>query len=369
MQLITSVMAAPNIAQILRTCFYPQAPCVAMLLLIASHPLALCKGANVEGIMLVDLTTEQQWIETVKQLTDERLIIGDDCAILPDRWLITTDMLVEGNHFVLGKIGLVDIGWKAAAVNLSDIAAMAAVPSFAVVSLGLPSGFSHDEFKLLYSGIVECARAFRTRIVGGDLTRSDKLVISVAVIGRSEETKPMIRTAAQPGDCLIATGDFGASAAGLWLILSGTDGYEYCRSRHLRPHPRVDDGLLLGKLTGGEGALMDASDGLADAVMQIARGSKVAIEIDEECIPVHADTRAAAELGGQSPYDLALYGGEDYELVAAVRPEHWRLIEQATGNFQLIGRVVEGQGANLLRGGNRVAKLEAEKTFQHWLSN
>lgn len=319
--------------------------------------------------MLLDLTTEQQWIETVKQLTDERLIIGDDCAILPDRWLITTDMLVEGNHFVLGKIGLVDIGWKAAAVNLSDVAAMAAVPTFAVVSLGLPSGFSHEEFKLLYSGIVECARAFGTRIVGGDLTRSDKLVISVAVIGRSEGTKAMIRGAARPGDYLIATGDFGASAAGLWLILSGTQGYSYCRARHLRPHPRVEDALSLGRTTGGEGALMDASDGLADAALQIARASQVAIEIDEEAIPVHEETAAVAELGGQSPFDLALYGGEDYELVAAVRPEHWLALEKQNGNFKKIGRIVEGRGASLMRAGKTVARIEPEKTFQHWVAN
>lgn len=318
--------------------------------------------------MPADLTTEQEWIETVKQMTAERLI-GDDCAILPDGSLITTDMLVEGNHFLQEKIALDDIGWKAAAVNLSDIAAMAGVPSYAVVSLGLPASFSHEEFTLLYSGINECTRKFGTRIVGGDLTKSDKLVICVSVIGKPGTSPPMTRGGAKPGDVIVVTGNFGASAAGLWLILSGTSGYNYCRTRHLRPEPRVIEGEELGKITQGQGALMDASDGLADALIQIARASSVAIRIDEESIPLHQDTLAVAEVSGQSAIDLALYGGEDYELVAAVNPAHLELLE-STANLQLlkIGTVETGDGVELRRAGETLCQVAAEKTFQHWVS-
>ena len=311
------------------------------------------------------LSTEQQWIETIKQLTNEELI-GDDCALLPDGSLITTDMLVEGNHFLAAKTSLYDLGWKSVAVNLSDIAAMAGVPQFAVVGLALPGAFAADKFRELYSGISDCARHFGTRIVGGDLTRADQIVISVSLIGKGGAGGVMTRSGARIGDVVITSGDFGASAAGLWLILSETPGFDYCRSRHLRPSPRLSEARDLGQCSGGLGALMDASDGLADALLQIARASGVGIEIDYEEISVHEQTKEVAALSSQDVMDLALYGGEDYELVAAVSLDCFRRLQEQGLPFKKIGSVVEGSEVLLRRGGDLLGAVAAGKSFQHW---
>lgn len=351
--------------------------------------------------MVADLTIEQQWIEIIKGLAGDELI-GDDCAILPDGALATTDMLIEGNHFLLDKVSLRDLGWKSLAVNLSDIAAMGGVPEFATVGLGLPPSFSHREFEQLYAGIVECANAFQTRIAGGDLTRSDKVVISVSLLGKCGPEGALLRKTARPGQAVVVTGDFGASAAGLWLLLTGTNGFPWCRRRHSRPAPRVHEARQLAKLTGGAGALMDASDGLADALIQIARQSQVSIKIEGNQIPIHEETQEVAMLSAQSALDLALYGGEDFELVATVPVSAVESLkaagfveigtvverdadphlaaaqmpgdqESATGNAQANSqasgaekRCHAGTSVQLCMNGVAVQEIAAEKTFQHW---
>jgi thiamine-monophosphate kinase len=314
-----------------------------------------------------NLTREQRLIELIKQITAESLI-GDDCAMLPGRRLVSSDMLVEGKHFLTG-MALGDLGWKSMAVNLSDIAAMGGTPEFALVNIGLPAKFSSREFRLLYLGLHECASAYGTRIVGGDITGSDLLVISITVLGLAHPLCLLQRQDAHAGDLIVVTGDFGASALGLALMREGRCGDPegaYCLARHCRPQPRLKEARLIADLTGSCGAAcMDASDGLADALLQIAAASKVAIEVDAEAIPVEAKTKALAVVLGLDPLELALYGGEDYELVACLKaPLAERLCQ--TGSFKIIGKVAAGSRVILSSLAGWQKTVDNKMTFQHW---
>jgi thiamine-monophosphate kinase len=322
----------------------------------------------------VQLTKEQKLIELIKEMAGDEFI-GDDCACLPNGTLISSDMLVEGNHFLLRKTtALNDLGWKSMAVNLSDIAAMAGVPRFATASLGLPKHFSEEQFRLLYGALTLCAEQYGTKIVGGDLTSSEHLIISVTVLGETSAYGPIYRHSAKPDDVVIVTGDFGASGAGLLLLLNEQtrtrDGAgSYCLLRHCRPVPRIQEALALGEVSRGRGALMDASDGLADALIQIAKRSSVAIEIDEAAIPIHTDTSKVAASLSKSARDLALYGGEDYELVAtvdaSVDASDFERLKKNSSAFSAIGRVLAGNGVTC-RTMEGVLHLSPDRTYQHW---
>jgi len=307
-------------------------------------------------------------IASIKQWTGEHLI-GDDCALLPGQTLVTADTLVEGTHFLTNLISMSDLGWKAVAVNLSDIAAMSGRPRFVIVSLTLPETFRESEFAKLYEGMIDCARAYRTRIVGGDLTRGPCLSLSLTVLGDVHEKGCILRSGAQVGDVVVVTGTFGASAAGLWILQNETAGFNQCRRAHVRPLPRLCESWALVRQTGGRAALMDASDGLADALIQISGSSSVGMEIDELAVPISAETREVARLAQGNAIDLALYGGEDYELVGCLSPSDWYNLQQSNDNpFNEIGRVVEGSEV-LLRGKNGTVALDLSRTYQHWRSD
>lgn len=308
---------------------------------------------------------EHRLIASIKQWTGESLI-GDDCALLPGQRLVTSDMLVEGKHFLLPEIPLADLGWKAMAVNLSDIAAMSGRPEYAVVNICVPSKLSDRQFQQLYSGLIDCARTYKTRIVGGDLTGGDKLVISITVIGTTHQSGCMLRSYAKPGDLVVVSGDFGGSRAGLAMILQGERKLPDARNRHFHPLPRLKESWQLIEACAGKGALMDASDGLADALIQIAGSSGVKLLVEERSIPLHKDTQAAASVSGGSALDLGLYGGEDYELVACISETAWAELQKISNSFKPIGTVEEGKGVFLCEDGKIITELNLNRTFQHW---
>lgn len=302
-----------------------------------------------------------RWIDA--QLRQSR--IGDDCAILPGGRLVTADTLVEGTHFLRGLTNLADLGWKAMAVNLSDIAAMGGRPRQAVVNLTLPEDCTFAQFRTLYTSMIECANQFRTDIVGGDLTGGRLLTISITVLGDQHESGYLPRHGAQVGDCVIVSGDFGASAGGLFVLKKALPGFERLKQAHLRPQPRLQASWQLIELVGGRGALMDASDGLADALMQISQASQVGMEINMSCIPLHPETKAAADISGYDPLTWALYGGEDYELVGTISPAAWRIMDGRPDNpFTRIGEVV--MGADVRLEGWIEHRIDPMRTFQHW---
>jgi thiamine-monophosphate kinase len=311
-------------------------------------------------------TIEHQLIAAINDWTGGNFI-GDDCAVLPGGTLVTADTLVEGNHFHKSLTSYKDLGWKAAAVNLSDIAAMGGRPRYMVVSLSLPDDFSNDNFRELYLSLIDCANTYRTKIVGGDLTSGRDLSISITVIGDVHESGCLRRQNAKDGYVVVVTGDFGASAAGLWALQNDIHNLPYIIEKHRRPHPRLCESWALVRRAKGRASAMDASDGLADALMQIGQASNVGIDIDEELLPIHDETRKAAALAGIDPVMWALYGGEDYELVACLPKDIWQeFLSDANNPFKAIGSVNASGQTRMRKGDGQMLALDMALTYRHW---
>jgi thiamine-monophosphate kinase len=229
--------------------------------------------------------------------------IGDDCAVLrlaPGvETLITTDMLMDGRHFHLDRVGAEAVGYKALAVNLSDIAAMAGVPLAAVVAVALPRERAADVAQRLHAGMLPLAERFGVDLVGGDTNAWDgPLVISVTLLGEATARGPVRRGGAQPGDAILVTGPLGGSL----------------RGRHLRPEPRIAEALSL-HASAPIHAMIDLSDGLSSDLGHILRESgDLGAILDADAIPIHADARASSAEDRRSPLDHALNDGEDFEL-------------------------------------------------------
>ena len=255
--------------------------------------------------------------------------IGDDAAVAePARGaleILTTDAVVEHVHFDRRFSTPRDVGWKSLAVNLSDIAAMGGTPRLALLSLGLPDGLSTEDFDQLIDGFLALAADAHVTLAGGNITRSPgPLFVDVTVTGFARRRHVLTRGGAQAGDELYVTGDVGAAAAGLgWLRDGGgahIDGIEACADRHRRPEPRLRIGALLGRNRAAS-ACMDLSDGLADAVRQVALASGLGADIDGSALPVPAAARAWFARAGVDPISAAAGGGDDYELLFAGRAD------------------------------------------------
>jgi thiamine-monophosphate kinase len=271
--------------------------------------------------------------------------IGDDAAIWTPtpgtRAVITTDSLIEGIHFRLDWTGWGDLGHKALAVNLSDIAAMGASPRAAIVTLSLSPDVEAPWVIELYAGMREACDEHALWLVGGDLTRGAQIAISVTVAGDVAPGRGVTRAGARPGDVVAVTGELGASAAGLRIARAGRVGGERDRAlllAHLRPTARVGEGAVLARR--GATAMMDVSDGLAKDLARLASASDVGVRLRLAEVPV-AD--------GADPGE-ALAGGEDYELVVTLPGPD--ILEAAAAELRAsfgtaltaIGDVVAGAG-------------------------
>jgi thiamine-monophosphate kinase len=252
--------------------------------------------------------------------------IGDDAAVAkPERGaveVLTTDALVESIHFDRRLSTPADIGWKALAVNLSDVAAMGATPRLALLSLGLPESVSADEIHALVDGFLALAAEACVTLAGGNITRSPgPLMVNVTVTGYARPRHVLTRGGGRAGDDLYVTGSIGGAAAGLGWWQAGRAaaiaGIADCVERHRRPVPRVRVGALLGRNRAAS-ACMDLSDGLADAVRQIAGASGTGATVDADALPVPAAAREWFTLAGLDPASAAAAGGDDYELLVAV---------------------------------------------------
>ncbi|HET7488951.1 MAG TPA: thiamine-phosphate kinase [Acidimicrobiales bacterium] len=229
--------------------------------------------------------------------------IGDDAAVVAPpagRLLLAADAVVAGVHADLSLVGLDDLGWKAVAANVSDIAAMGGRPLHLLVTVCAPRGTDVD---VLFAGVAEAAAAYGCPVVGGDLAGAPELVVAVAVTGTTGDGPAVLRSGARPGDRLFATGPLGASAAGLRLLRAGAAGDDPLVRAHRRPEARVAGGAAAREA--GATAMVDVSDGLAADAGHLAEASGVGLALDR--VPV-----AAGATG-----DEALGGGEDYELVFA----------------------------------------------------
>lgn len=258
--------------------------------------------------------------------------IGDDCAAYyasPDKIVLATcDMLVENIHFALSTCSPRQLGRKAVAVNISDIAAMGGIPCQALLSLGIASSTSVEFIDQLADGMKEEAKLFEVNIIGGDTVRSPLgLVINITLIGEVEPDLIVKRSTAKPGDVIMVTGELGGSAAGLILLLKG-EKYssvplniaKEVKSAHLSPVPRIKEGRIIARERLAN-SMIDISDGVASDLTRICKASAVGAKVYASKIPILS---AAKEVGGlikRSPLDLALYGGEDYELLFTVSPQ------------------------------------------------
>lgn len=283
--------------------------------------------------------------------------IGDDAAVLDvgGPVVVTHDMLVDGVHFRGATTGLRDLGWKALAVNLSDLAAMGAEAVAAVVGLGLPPGaLGPGDVDALYAGMDDLAAAAGVTVAGGDVTSCPALVLAVTAVGRAlPGVAPVRRSGARAGDVLCVTGALGAAAAGLRLLddpalLPALAARDALVDAHRRPQPRLEAGLRLAAC--GATAMLDLSDGLALDAGRMAAASGLRAEIDLAALPVAPGVAEVAAAAGVAPAELAATGGDDYELLVA-------LPEAALGGCRdglgvpltAVGRMVDGSGVALRR--------------------
>ena len=270
--------------------------------------------------------------------------IGDDAAAwrVGDAVLLaTTDTLVEGVHFLPEFAPWPDIGWKALAVNVSDIAAMGGEPLFALVTLALPPETDVAVPDDLYAGLMECAAEYGVTIAGGDIVRASEISITIALIGRSQtqDGKPLLmrRDAAKAGDLVAVTGSLGDSAAGLWRLRKGATAEDALVRAHLRPLPRLAEAHEAARL--GVVCAIDVSDGLLQDLGHICERSGLGADVNEDFIPLSDDLRAAYP---EDALALATSGGEDYELLITGGQETiHQVAETLSTNLTIIGRLTE----------------------------
>ena len=270
---------------------------------------------------------------------------GDDAAA----WrtgeateLFTTDTMVEGVHFNRDTTPWTDLGWKSLASNISDIAAMGGLPMYALITLGLPPETDIDHVKELYTGMMQISNTYGVAIVGGDMVRSPVVFITVSLTG-VHPGNPLLRSAARTGDEIGVTGYVGSSGAGLRLLLENTPApspaAEYLKESHRRPQPAVEQGRLLSKI--GVETAMDISDGLADDLAKLCRASGLSARIYANRVPVHPLVKQTYP---DDWLNLALYGGEDYQLLFTAHPHLMReVLPQLPEGSALIGEITEGK--------------------------
>ncbi|MEP7033513.1 MAG: thiamine-phosphate kinase [Actinomycetota bacterium] len=285
--------------------------------------------------------------------------LGDDAAVVEPGTgssVLTTDLLVDGVHFERGSTSARDLGAKAIAVNVSDIAAMGASPRYALASLALPSDIEAAWVVELYGGMRAACDEYALALVGGDLSRAERLVISVMVLGEVSRGHAVTREGARAGDAIVVTGSLGAAAAGLALsrapapVLLAALSAGWARElldALARPAARVGEGVTLAQC--GATAMMDLSDGVAKDLSRLCIASGVGARVRLADVPIPEAVRAAAAALAVDPLDLAISGGEDYELLATIAPtEVDGARERLRDRFGLaltrVGDIVEGQG-------------------------
>ena len=278
--------------------------------------------------------------------------IGDDMAAVRlgagGVVLITTDMLLDGVHFELAKVGAEQAGYKAMAVSLSDCAAMATVPVGAVVSVGLPEGFGSEELKELHAGIVSAGGKYGCKLIGGDITSwkgAGGFVISVAMLSRPAENAPVRRDGAKAGDAVCVTGTLGGADSG----------------KHMVFEPRVFEAMKIAGLV-KLNAMMDISDGLSSDLARICRQSNVGAIVDAERIPLSEEAKKK-----KAPLEAGLNDGEDFELLFTLSEEQWvRLEELWDGDLAItkIGTITGSNKVQIRNAAGQISDLEV-KGYEH----
>jgi thiamine-monophosphate kinase len=300
--------------------------------------------------------------------------IGDDAAVIVkkenEKALVSTDTLVEGVHFLKGKISFRDLGYKSITVNMSDIAAMGGVPAYALLTLGLPADISGADMDEFIQGMLYIRDKLPFDLVGGDTVKSPSLFITVTMIGYTK-TKPLLRSGARPGDYIYVTGSLGDSAIGLSIITDSLKepvlDKDYFTLRHYRPFPRVSLMHYLKKRYDINSAI-DISDGLLADLAHIADESAAGFRIDIEKLPLPQNHIGPSfESSAEYFYNFAMCGGEDYEIVFTspdmIDPE---FVKRYTGaRLTCIGRIIEA-GRDVYLNGKKLEWEGLGKGYLHF---
>jgi len=305
--------------------------------------------------------------------------IGDDCAVYqssPGRvLLLTTDMLIEDVHFLWSAITPFQLGRKAIAVNLSDIAAMGGKPLVTLISLGIPADREVEEIHDLYRGMRDICGRYAVSIVGGDTVAAHgNLIINVSLIGEADECEVLYRSGARPGDKIYLTGVVGDSAAGLAILRGEITPPASLGSHFIEAHNQPDPLIETGRAIAASrlaSAMIDLSDGLLADLGHIAEESAVGALLFENKIPLSRELKGLAGYADRNPLDFALSGGEDYVLLVTVPAENIREFERAckqegTSPLFHVGEIREGKGIRIRHEDGSVEEL-AHKGFDHFL--
>jgi len=309
-------------------------------------------------------------------------IVGDDAAIMPNPepgqlLVVTTDVLVDGIHFSDRTTSAEDVGWRAVAANLSDLAAMGSSPLGITVGLSLPGDVAVSWVERLYQGMSECLQPYNTPIVGGDVCQSPVITVSITAFGQVLQERVMRRSNAKVGDAIVVTGVHGGSRVGLELLLNpefGKDLNEKERSRliqaHQRPKPRLDILPQLWESLASQSPIpltaMDSSDGLADAIAQICRASGVGAVVEWDAIPIPSVLPQLTS--PEQVWDWVLYGGEDFELVLCLSEPLAQVFVEKFAGSAIIGYITSGRSVCLRDSTGKYADelLTLSRGFQHF---
>jgi thiamine-monophosphate kinase len=277
------------------------------------------KVAELGEFGLIDLLAKMIADSGVDRLGPDQPIIGigDDAAA----WrgddsiqLATVDTMIQDVHFTFKTTTWKALGWKSLAINVSDIAAMGGLPRYALVALALPEDTAVEAVTQIYSGMIDLARQFRLAIVGGNISRAPEISITITVLGNSPDNKILRRSTARPGDIIAVTGYTGSAGAGREMLTKKLkfepEAAKYLREAFLHPIPRITEGRLLVKH--GIDTAIDTSDGLFSDLRHICEASRVSARVHIDRLPVHETVKASF---GDKAVELALGGGEDYELL------------------------------------------------------
>jgi thiamine-monophosphate kinase len=278
------------------------------------------------------------------------LSIGDDAAAWKSDGsiqLATVDTMVQDVHFTLDTATWQEVGWKSLAINISDIAAMGGLPHYALVALALPQDTEAEDITKLYEGMITIAKEYELAIVGGNISKAPQVSITITVLGSAPENKILQRSRAKAGDVIAITGYAGSAAAGLKMLteklkMKGTDA-KYLRNAFLRPVPRVAEGQLLVK--NGITTAVDTSDGLLADLRHICEASKVGAKVNVDLVPINDVVKTNFS---EKALELALGGGEDYELLFTGSAEVINKVKQAAKcPVTIIGGIIKDKTSNI----------------------
>ncbi len=303
---------------------------------------------------------ELKLINNIKKILNSKYI-GDDCAYLNDLGIvITQDSLVEGVHFDKEIMTPYQTGYKSMMANLSDVAASGAKPCYITISISIPKDLSEEDVNEYYEGCKFALKDLDVEIVGGDITGSDKLYISICVIGKTEGRKISSRSNAKIGHKIITSGVHGSSAAGLRILMNNLEPDKDLIKAHLMPVAQLDFSQEIAENIQEDYAMMDTSDGLFDALYKIGKASNCSMSIDFERILYDPKIKEYFD----DYKDLIFYGGEDYQLVATVPVELLPKLK----NYTIIGEVIQKEDCVIkLNYDDRTEKINnIDKCFNHF---